>query len=61
MINEICDRCGSAINTLAELGYMGSADRLNTECDAWVSFETVCAKCEGSSVVDEKINKGEPK
>lgn len=46
-----CDRCGKGIEDMADVGYMGAADRGSEECSPMMAFETVCATCEGSSVL----------
>lgn len=50
----ICDRCQGRIRRVEDLGYMGPVDRTSEECGAYMDFETVCATCEESSVVEKK-------
>ena len=49
-----CDQCGKKIYDIADVGYMGPADRGSTECNPFVEQETKCAECEGSSVTDKE-------
>lgn len=52
MLADKCDRCGAEILDVAEIGYMGAKDRDSNDCSPFIEFETVCADCEGRSILD---------
>lgn len=46
-----CSKCSKPIDSIEDVGYMGSTDRDSKECSPMMDFETVCVECEGSSVL----------
>lgn len=51
-----CARCGKPIAHVIDVGYLGPVDRTDQSCDPFVPFETVCADCEGHSVLDDLLD-----
>lgn len=46
-----CVKCSVPIDSMDDVGYMGSKDRSSEECNPFVDFEVVCVRCEGKSLV----------
>ena len=41
-----CVKCSVPIDSMDDVGYMGSSDRESKECSPFMDFEIVCIRCE---------------
>ena len=47
-----CDKCGKVVLEIADVGYIGPVERDDQSCNPLMTYTSLCAACEGRSVLD---------